>query len=151
MHNLNRNENNFIYFLAITCFYSESYAQNDSLINNNMIDFDAIKTPLKRLDSNRIELPHIYIYIRISSIDKIKILKLGYDDWMKLLCNENTDWAANLYLYSIYRKDAEVFSLWNTRKKWIEFTKKSDLAYWKRNLLHLMNEPLPTPSLIITQ
>ncbi len=139
----------FFTFLFIACSYSKLYAQNDSLVNNNTIDFKAIKTPVKYLDSSKIDPSHIYIYTYTSPLDKIKILRLNSKEWMELLCNENTDWAANLYLYSIYHKDAELFSLWNTRKKWIEFRKKSDLVYWKNNLSRLMNEPLPNPSLLL--
>jgi hypothetical protein len=62
-------------------------------------------------------------------LNKLKNLKV--EQWLCLLNNLESDWAANLLLYQFYEKDAILFSVNKKREGWIGFRKEEDLKYWK--------------------
>jgi len=75
-----------------------------------------------------------YRAIVMLSIENFKKAEgLSKECWMSLLENENTNWAANLILYSIYDRDALLLSRSN-EKDWKKFLKKDDIDYWRKNL-----------------
>lgn len=112
--------------------------QQDSLITifkNDSFNFRIIRTSSKILDSNRIELSAVLIESMISKMDKEKIANLKYSDWLRLLNNEKTDWAANLYLYEIYRRDASIFENIKSIERWRVCCKKEDVDFWRKTLI----------------
>jgi len=118
----------FLYFICI-----DSFSQIDSIINNRNISYGQIITRTRRLDSNRIEPSKTFIVLNISPSVREAINKFTYEHWMKLLCDTTTDFAANICLYNMFRKDAFSFDLWETREKWVEGGgfKNYDINYWK--------------------
>jgi hypothetical protein len=132
----------FLFFL-----YLDSFSQNDSIINNKSINYGMLRTSTKYLDSNKIEPSKTYIVVTLSPSARTSITKFTYEEWIKLLCDTTTDWAANLCLYNIYRKEADFFSVWDTREKWIKLgnLRKNDISYWRNNLRRLLKEPFPDP------
>ena len=70
----------------------------------------------------------------LDSINWVAVKLLKKEDWLKLLNDEKCDWATNLALYELHRKYGGVFSVFNTREKWIDKRKDEDLAYWQKNL-----------------
>ena len=60
------------------------------------------------------------------------IKSINKEEWIKLLLNNKTDWAANLILYDLYKKNAVVFNtVIKSRKDWINVSKDTDVSYWK--------------------
>ena len=60
-----------------------------------------------------------------------RIKVLAAEQWLCLLNNPKSDWAANLILYQLYEKDAILFSKIKKREDWIGFRKDEDIEYWK--------------------
>jgi hypothetical protein len=60
--------------------------------------------------------------------------KISYEDWINLLNNNKTDWAANLILYYLFDKDAFLLARSDNRELWIKNLKEDDLKYWRNNL-----------------
>jgi hypothetical protein len=60
-----------------------------------------------------------------------RIKSLPTEQWLCLLNNPKSDWAANLILYQLYDKDAILFSKIKKREDWIGFRRDEDIAYWK--------------------
>ena len=119
------------------------------MINNNNIKYGALKVGARFVDSGKFEPSRIYILIDLTSSVRSAITKFSYEEWMKLLNDTTTDWAANLCLYNIFKRDAEVFSLWKTRDEWVKFGnfRKNEIRYWRDNLAQLLEQPLPQPPL----
>jgi hypothetical protein len=60
----------------------------------------------------------------VKTIDKKK--------WMRLLNDRKTDWAANVILYSLYKRSAGVFRVAiKSREMWVDNYRKEDIAYWQ--------------------
>ncbi len=57
---------------------------------------------------------------------------LNAKEIIKYLYDDETDWAANLLLYQIYKKDAWlIYSLVKSRDIWVECCKNEDIKYWE--------------------
>lgn len=68
----------------------------------------------------------------LDSVGKLLIKDIKKDQWLSLLRNDDSDWAANIILYSWYKKRAAIFgSAVKTRQDWIEKSRKDDLNYWE--------------------
>ncbi len=51
---------------------------------------------------------------------------------MRLLNDSKTDWAANIILYSLYKRSAGVFrAAIKSREMWIDGYREKDIAYWQ--------------------
>lgn len=77
-----------------------------------------------------------YNVVRINSIsfDTLqKLRSLSREQWLGLLDDENTDWAANLILYDIYSHAGLGFYR-TTREDWVVSRKEKDKAWWKKTL-----------------
>ncbi len=64
-----------------------------------------------------------------------RIKLFNAEQWLCLLKNHESDWAANLILYQLFEKDAILFSQIKKREDWLGFRKEEDFAYWKAFLL----------------
>lgn len=62
------------------------------------------------------------------------IRKLEKKQWIKLLENDSSDWAANIILYYLYDKDAALFISRDNRSLWLLGLKNKDIEYWKKHL-----------------
>ncbi len=70
----------------------------------------------------------------LKSADWKEINLLSRNAWLSSLNGQRFDWIANLVLYELHRKYADMFSVFETRDNWIKSRKKEDMAYWKKNL-----------------
>ncbi len=98
------------------------------LFNNENINYAIILVP------DRSEFPIISYYrVEIESVADPQIhgLRSMYsDNWLSLLNNEKTDWAANIVLYYLYQRDAFELSKYENPNKWRKFMKQRDVKYW---------------------
>lgn len=137
----------FIILFLSFFIYLSGFSQDEHPISNKNIKYGAIRISSKFLDSNKFEPSRTYITVDLAQSTRHIITKFTYDEWMNLLNDSTTDWAANLCLYNIFKRDAEFFSLWQTREKWLNlgYFKKNEIKYWQNNLPQLLKEPLPEP------
>jgi len=125
----------FIYFLFFVLIYPNiSKGQDIKWISNDSIKFDVV------FSDGIFQKPKDYIYpTNLTVIKKQSLDSINYNQWLILLADTNTDWAANLLLYYMYQKDAFLFVANTNRKEWLH-DKKDDDEYWKDNL---PDKPLP--------
>lgn len=76
-----------------------------------------------------------------------KLLKnIRADDWIILLDDSTTDWAANLALYEICGREASTYySPIKTINDWLHL-KKTEVKYWKKYLK--THSPRPSPQIL---
>jgi len=107
-----------------------------NLVNNKEVNYRIFKTPTRFLDSNKIILSETLVKVLTKQSVRRKISKLKYEDWMRLLDNENTDWAANIWLYDINKKDATILQVYGDRLSWVSCCRLNDIDYWTKVLKH---------------
>jgi len=103
-------------------------------LNNDSIKFTILKTQTKLLDSNKVSLSQEFIKVKLSDSEKRKFRKMKPAQWLILLNDDKTDWAANLCLYDLYKKDAAVFKIVRTREQWRKCCKEQDIIFWSKEL-----------------
>ena len=72
------------------------------------------------------------VKVQLSKKEEETVRKITFDTWKELLNNHNSDWAANLILYSIYDKDAFLLSKNDKRDLWVKYLKKEDFLFWDK-------------------
>ncbi|NNV55077.1 hypothetical protein [Limnovirga soli] len=126
---------NIVVFLGLLLITNIGYSQLNGIykyINNDSIQYKVLLT--YREDSLGDFLPSIYtVSVKIKDSSMLNTIKsLSNSDWLKLLTNEKSDWAANLLLYNLYNKDATRFTVIRTRDNWISRRKNEDVEYWRK-------------------
>ncbi len=74
--------------------------------------------------------------VRISlSAKEDSIIKLiNKRQWLSMLNDKKTDFAANLLLYRLYEREAIVLLHYNNAPEWRQAMKENDLHYWQQTL-----------------
>src|SRR5947209_7344851 len=124
------------YFYIISFLFlilNSVIAQNKTkFLNNSSIRFEIWRQSLQMIDSNKIISTKYFIEINLNNKQRRILKSLSKKDWIRLLNDNNSDWATNLVLYDIYKKDAFLFnSVLKTRNEWILSNKSNDISYWK--------------------
>jgi len=70
------------------------------------------------------------VIVQLSKKEEEAIKKITPNTWIELLNNNNSDWAANLILYSLYDKNAILLSRNDDKESWDKYLKKEDLDFW---------------------
>jgi len=102
-------------------------------INNSTIKYDIVLAacdtcaPIRNIGFRVILQLHKNQYKAIQNINA--------KEWLRLLNQKSTDFAANIILYSIYDKDATVITAFATPEKWRRALKDDDLKYWQSVLI----------------
>jgi len=134
-----------ISLIIVVSFYSCSYftsydaafvsKEKIGWINNDSIGYHTV------LEDHRDSVEGRYCFILVvnfTSFEQVKFFKsIPSKQWLELLNNEETNWAANLCLYCLYRRDCASYVVNNIRsaKKWHEtMQEKDDMDYWSRLL-----------------
>jgi hypothetical protein len=130
----------FISSVAITCMIHNNQesgvvkGNQDSIpsIENNKIKYSIV---LMACDTCvPISNAGYRVIVDLTSQIRNKIDKTTCQDWMALLNDKKSDWAANLVLYSIYKRNALILSRNNSRELWVKSLKKDDLRFWRDKL-----------------
>jgi hypothetical protein len=101
-------------------------------LNNNTIEFGTYRPKDSRFISlgRKIKI--------LGPPEAVKITQYGEEvisDLIKLLQDEERDWAANVILSSITGRDASIVSVFaDNYEKWQKTQKKNDINYWKNKL-----------------
>lgn len=123
------------YILILLIWLSiRSNAQDSSVISNSTIKYGVGRAAVPIDSTGYIVISSNYI-IQVEIADSIKMAlsKLSREQWLQYLQNPKTDWAANLLLYDLYKKDALLF-VTRTREEWLIRLKNEDIGYWNRTL-----------------
>jgi hypothetical protein len=122
--------------VCIVCTLSVTYTNGQNAdvhkyIKNNAIRFDVINTA-PDFENGIYYSGYVLVLNSLDSVGKLLIKDIKKDQWLSLLRNDESDWAANIILYSLYKKRAAIFwSAVKTRQDWIEKSRKDDLNYWE--------------------
>ncbi len=103
------------------------------LINNETIDYQLV---IKSCDTC-VPISNIgyRIVVNLSEEKLEEIQNITPTEWLELLNNEKTDWAANLVLYYLNDKDALILSRHIDCAKWKKTLKKDDIDYWNKKVI----------------
>jgi hypothetical protein len=122
--------------IVILLLSISSYAMCQSkkvlfLINNDSIKYELLRPSTSLYDSNRIEIEETRVSVILPTSIKKKLLRCNKNEWIKLLENSSTDWAANLCLYDIFLRDALIFVNVKNKEAWRACCKSNDIYFWK--------------------
>lgn len=132
------------YFVIISAVLIgfRSLAQGDTTINR-YFDNDSISYSL-RLYSPSVStvkkdpIMKFYVSLPMTRLQKMELIKFDTTFWLRHLSAEKSDWATNLVLYYLFKKDAAVFvSIHKKRQQWLKL-KQDDIDYWQ-NLFRKMD------------
>lgn len=128
---------NVVLSLVMSAIFTKVNGQ--CFINNDSVKYSIINTMPDFENGDYVSNS----VIKVTTLDSLKLSTfrdLKKRELYELLLNEKTDWATNLILYQLYKKDALLFKVIDTREKWIISQRDKDIAYWKQKLV---NKPKP--------
>ncbi|MDJ1493713.1 hypothetical protein QNI19_12290 [Cytophagaceae bacterium DM2B3-1] len=123
-----------LFYLFFLFLLQRGYCQNEfTFLTNSTIKFEVGKTLMKFIGNNKAIPGKYLIHVQVDSTYKKEFMKLGKNKLLELLTDPQTDWATNLLLYDIFKKDA--FLWWETGiKDWKLVIKDEDILYWNSTL-----------------
>ena len=101
-----------------------------SFITNNKIKYEIVLVacdtcvPIRNIGYR--------INLVMTARQKAIIEKINDETWLKLLENPSKDFAANIILYSLYKKDAIIFFEYKDIYDWKRARKQNDVKCWKK-------------------
>ena len=108
------------------------YINELSFINNRNLNFS-----IKRVASDScfpiIDIGY-RIRVKLTPKQDSLIRKLKKRQWINMLNNNTTDYAANILLYYIHNRDATVLLYNRSLKDWRDGMKNEDILYWNETL-----------------
>ena len=126
------------FFLLLISISYNAVSQNTnqfSWIKNSTIQYNFIRTSMRLIGKDSLVPSKYIITVGLTSKKKQTLKKLSKDEWLNLLNNPDTDWAANILLYSLSEKDALVFfAVIKTKPDWDKCCRTDDIKYWSATL-----------------
>jgi hypothetical protein len=123
------------FVIFVSCFAKVSTCQSNKWIkylDNQTAEFTIARSSITFVDSNSVLPPQTFVVTTLTEKVKKKLAKVSEREWIQLLHNGKTDWAANLYLYEKYDLDATDFEVVKTKDQWRLCCKQKDLLFWER-------------------
>lgn len=99
-------------------------------LKNELVKYKIFRSSAKLVDTDAIEVSKLIVMVVQTKKDQKELLKLKKEDWIKLLKDESSDWAANLCLYDMYKKEATTIDAAKKKEVWRICCKNEDIAYW---------------------
>jgi hypothetical protein len=124
---------NLLYIVSfIFLMLSKAHGQDKTkFISNNSIRFEILRQGLEMIDTNTITPTKYFIKVDLTKKQRRLLKSFSREDWIRLLNDSKSDWAANLVLYDTYEKDAILFNtVLKTRNEWEISAKEKDINYW---------------------
>jgi hypothetical protein len=119
----------YYFFWALTELQERSWPEYK--IDNAPIKFVTYRTSLQFYDFDRATPSEFRVYVQITDSIKKEFKTICKDEWLRLLQDEKTDWAANPILYDIYEKEAIKFRIQPNRLDWVNRHKAKEIEYWR--------------------
>jgi hypothetical protein len=103
-----------------------------SFINNDSISYTVTKVACDTC------FPVIDVGYRVvvdcSPIEKQKLKNISKQMWLNMLNDPDKDYAANIWLYYFYEREAIVLFYHQKKSKWRKVMKEDDILFWRNNL-----------------
>ncbi len=116
---------------------SQVYSQKSmpyNILNNKNFSFTWYRTSMQIEDSGMVLARYVVVPKIRKGLFK-RLSKLKKMEWMGLIKDSTTDWAANLFLYALYKKDAsQLMDIPDPVHHWRICCKEVDQIYWDKNL-----------------
>lgn len=114
------------------CKREKNITNELSFINNRRINFSIKKVACDRC----FPIFDIGYRVRVKLTPKQDsiIVRMKRKEWLSLLNDETTDYAANILLYYIYNRDAIVLLYNRSIREWRAAMKEDDISYWEQKL-----------------
>lgn len=128
----------FIFILILIKFYF-GYSQefNGKLLDNSTFKYTWRKTNLKVTDSG-IQISKYLIITDYNRKQLNHLSKVNIEDWILMLNDSTSDWATNLFLYSVFERDAtQLVDIPEPLLFWRNCCKTEDIYFWKDYLFSL--------------
>lgn len=103
-------------------------------LNNSSIKFQVYRASLYVIGENKVTDPKFLITVTKKGSDAKTLKAISREDWLAALNNPKCDWAANLLLYEMYKKDATIFEVVKAREQWLNGYKQTDVEFWQKEL-----------------
>lgn len=111
------------------CLKAQPYT---TWLNNDSIKFGTGTTMIQFLDSNKFTGGDYRVVLKLSKPRRDSLKQITNKEWLALLADNKTDWAANVCLYSLYEKDAITIGGVRSANEWKKYHYyKEDIDYWK--------------------
>ena len=119
-------------FILYAKIYAQADSVNQNIFNNDSIRYDiAFHTPYMN-EMKKNEQAHWRVRIDLSKNQQDFLRSKDSSFWLDHLRNDSPDWATNLLLYCICKKEANMLAyVYNTRKKWMQM-KRIEIADWQK-------------------
>lgn len=133
--NFNNSKNECMLFTSLLfCLFAT--AQSPTFIHNDSITFAVLRKSSEFVDNKGYEPISYKLRVKITREQREICKQISNDEWLGLLQDENTDWAANLILYDLFEKDALTYlKTYKNRTVWIQLGQRdADIKYWKNRL-----------------
>lgn len=131
---------NLIFIMTISL---RGFSQNKlSFCYNDSIKYSFGLVSMKMINMKEV-IPSTYIVvIDLDDKQKMELKNITRNTWLKLLKDTTTDWASNLLLYHLKKRNAiEFYAVIKNRRDWILLKKnKEDLRYWKKYLINYASQ-----------
>jgi hypothetical protein len=132
----------FLLIVISTCVISNGVAQKmypakNSFIKNDSIKYSFAYVSMKMNFTKKTFIPSKHIIeIKLDTLEEDIVQKIKKDEWLTLLSDTTTDWAANLLLYYLHRRDAvQYYVNIKNREYWVLLNqKRKEIRYWQKYL-----------------
>ncbi|MES2777610.1 MAG: hypothetical protein V4722_25750 [Bacteroidota bacterium] len=119
----------------LVCILTQVVGQVRLPVNNMTVRYGFRRYSMQLLDSNKATPSKCVIEVAIPTKQKAKLKLVSSQQWLQWLKSDSTDWAANLILYDLYQRDADIYyGVIKNKKDWLLVGKESEIDYWNRFL-----------------
>ena len=125
----------FTFLLFFVC--NSAFSQVDSLrakiFNNDSIRFELRFYTVSATTQKKHPVSSHRIIVEMSTRLRQVLFEKDSLFWVTHLSDSTSDWATNLILYDLYKKDAMQFVYFKDRERWLSI-KNEEINYWKETL-----------------
>ena len=129
----------FLIMATSSCCAQKTHSKREKIITNELsfINNKRVNFSIKKVACDTC-FPIFDVGYRVSvkltpKQDSI-IVRMKRREWLSLLNDETTDYAANILLYYIYNRDAIVLLYNRSIREWRAAMKEDDILYWEKRL-----------------
>ncbi|OFQ27130.1 hypothetical protein HMPREF2955_04725 [Prevotella sp. HMSC073D09] len=129
----------FLIMTISSCCAQKTHSKREKIITNELsfINNKRINFSIKKVACDTcfpIFDVGYRVSVKLTPKQKILIVRMKRGEWLSLLNDETTDYAANILLYYIYNRDAIVLLHNRSIRDWRDGMKEDDILYWEKRL-----------------
>ena len=129
----------FLIMTISSCCAQKTHSKREKIITNELsfINNKRINFSIKKVACDTcFPIFDIGYRVRVKLTPKQDsiIVRMKRREWLSLLNDETTDYAANILLYYIYNRDAIVLLHNRSIRDWRAAMKEDDILYWEQKL-----------------